>query len=772
MVTKIYIEGNLIDLFSDEIVELNSSIANTDDITKITSDYTKTFTVPASDRNNAIFKHYYNADIDNTFDARTKKRAYIELDGFSFKTGKIRLEKVSVKKGKASSYTINFWGDLVNFKDVIKDDELSSLDYSAFDHEQSSDNVREGLVNGLFGGDVVYTLMHKKQLFYDSTGNDIITDPLANIAYDAGTNCGVFWGDIRPSLRLLSIIELIEQKYGFTFSRDFFGRDEFKQLYIWVNNDRDLSLTITENQIDFTSAGNIGDLGNEVNLVNNYYVADGTHSRLVVVITPSPGYENVVYYCNRNRDGEYWSGYANLTGTRALEFRTDKDTAKHTFFIGVEEEFKFTCELIVIPFIGTAKTATQAEQTLQGNVVNLSSMPKIKIIDFLKGLIQMFKLVLIPNSDGSVYVNTINDYYLSGNVYDLTKYVDYDEYDVERGIINNVISFKYQEPQTILNKQFKVNTTQAYGDEEVFLKDSNGDLLDGESLEITLPFEQVVYERLTDQGTSFITNIQYGAIIDENIERVNPKPLIFYNNLVELGGNRIAFLNDSGGRELLNTTINTAAHSLGFDSPDFCLTFGLEYSTWDYAAISGTLYRNYWESYVTSIFNIKKRKFKFKAILPVNLLTKLQLNDVLFIKERYYRINDFTVNLLTGETTLNLFNTFENNFGLFKPSQTEVFLNYVSQTYSVYVSNAPGVMNIVKQDLGFGTSWATVVQNGSFIDITVTTNGTDINRDLFINVDNGSGKSFQIYLNQDNKVVTFDSTIVTFDSELITFDAE
>lgn len=130
MTTKIYIEGRLIDLFKDETMELNSSIANTDDITKINSDYTKTFTVPASDNNNTIFKHFYNADIDNTFDARTKKDAYIEMDGFPFRTGKIRLEKVSVKKGKASSYTINFWGNLVNFKQLIKEDELNSLDLS------------------------------------------------------------------------------------------------------------------------------------------------------------------------------------------------------------------------------------------------------------------------------------------------------------------------------------------------------------------------------------------------------------------------------------------------------------------------------------------------------------------------------------------------------------------------------------------------------------------------------------------------------------------
>lgn len=773
MITKIYIEGNLIDLFQDETIELTSSIANTDDITKISSDYTKTFTVPASDRNNRIFKHYYNADIDNAFDARTKKNAVVELDGFTFKSGKIRLEKVAVKSGAPSSYTLNFWGKLVNFKDLLKDDKLASLDFSPYDHDHNSDNVRAGLAGSLFDGDVLYPLLYKKQLFYDSSGQNVNTETLANIAYDGGSNTGIIWNELRPALRLLSVIELIEAKYGFTFSRDFFGRDEFKKLFIWVNNDKELNyFTLKSEQVDFTSAGNIGDLGNEVNLAEDYYVANGTLSRLFVTVTPSVGYETVEYNLNRYLEGQYWDGYGSLVGNQTRQFRTDKDAKKHTFFVESRSEFKFTVTLTVHPLlVGSDKTATQSEQTIPGNVASLQSMPDLKIVDFIKGLIQMFKLVLIPNDYGSIYVNTIDDYYLSGNVYDVTKYVDFESYDVERGVINNVISFKYQEPTTILNKQFKINTQQAYGDEEVFLKDDNGELLDGDALEIQLPFEQVVYERLPNLADNNITNIQYAAIIDENLERVNPKAVIFYNNVVELGSNRIAFINDVGERELINLTLNTPSHTLGFDSPSYMLTYGLEFSTWDGAAISGTLYRNYWESYITSIFNIKKRKFKFKAILPVNLITKLELNDVLFIRDRYYRINDFTVNLLTGETSLNLFNTFENNFGLFRPSQAEVFLNYKAQTYTVFVSNGT-IINTSLTDTGFGTSWATAIQSGSNIVITVTENGSDINRDLFINADNGAGKTFQIYLNQDNKVVTFDSTIVTFDSELVTFDAE
>lgn len=774
MTTKIYIEGRLIDLFKDETMELNSSIANTDDITKINSDYTKTFTVPASDNNNTIFKHFYNADIDNTFDARTKKDAYIEMDGFPFRTGKIRLEKVSVKKGKASSYTINFWGNLVNFKQLIKEDELNSLDLSIYNHEFNSDNVKTGLTTGLFDGDVIYTLMSKKQYYYNSGSDNTVTDLLVNIAQEGGANTGVKWNELRPSVRLLGLIELIESKYGFNFSRDFFGRSEFTNLYLWANNDKEIiNTTLTTVQIDFVSKGDIEDIaGLEVNIADNYYVALATNTRLTIEITPSSGYENVVYSVLRKLDGDDWGGAENLTGPTRTPFRTDRDSKKHTFFVRTGVEFKFTAKLIAYQYVtNITKEATQAEQTIEGDLIVINNLPNIKIIDFLKGLFNMFKLVAIPQDNGDIYINNIDSYYTEGTLRDISNYIDYDSYDVERGKINNQIDFKYQEPTTILNKQFKINTGIAYGDELLSLADSDGVPLDGDKLELTLPFEQVVYERLPDLETGQLTNIQYALITDDKLEPVNPKPVIFYNNNIQLGTTNLGFINDINVQENINSTINTPAHTLGLDAPDFSLCWGIEFSTWDYVGVTGTLFYNYWRSYVSAIFNIKKRNFKFKAFLPVWLLTKLQLNDILFIKERYYRINDFTVDLLTGEATLNLINSFEGNFGIFSPSQTEVYLNYKEQSYTVYVSNG-SVMNITLEDLGDGTAWATATQSGSSIVITVEENALIANRHLFISVDNGGSKTFQIYLNQDNKIVSFDSTEITFDDDILTFDAE
>lgn len=789
MITKIYIENQLLDLFKDETMDLTSSIADTDDITKINSDYTKSFTVPASDNNNKIFKHYYNADIDNTFDARTKKNAYIELGGLPFRTGKMRLDKVIVKKGKPSSYSINFWGNLVNFKTLIKEDELTSLDLSAYTHEYNSDNVKLGLTNGLFGGDIVYNLLSKKRQFiYDETpSNNTNTDALVNISYN-GNNRGIVWSELNPSIRLLSIIEAIEYKYGFMFSRDFFGRNEFTNLYMWLNNSAKVDeLPKQVHEVDFDGGDSTW-----VNLTTNtgtFYVEfnstfDYTRFRHYLTITPDIASSSFPYTLKCFLNGVLFSE-ATYTGTQtdtkvSTIFNIYNGTYTLRYEIEAPVNFTYSSSWentqsirtsFGVPPVITARITTSSGFSFTSDLLINTILPKIKIIDFLKGLVSMFKLVLIPDNDGLVYVNNTNDYYREGNLINISDYVDFETYDVSRGVIKNNLDFKFKEPKTILNKQFKLNTGISYGDESANLTDENGEPLDGDSLEINLPFETVLFERLTNLQTGELSNVQYGLILDEKLEPTNPEPFIFYNDLVQLGTNKLSFINDSGVSELINTNISTPSHTIRVDVSDFSVLWGVEFSTWNYNAIYGTLFKNYWEPYVESIFNIKKRNFKFKAFLPVHILTKMQLNDVLFIKNRYYRINDFTVNLNTGESELNLINTFETNFGLFLPSSENVFLNYKAQSTSVYVSNG-SVMNIVLQDIGFGTSWATVIQSGSNIVITVTENTLIENRLLIINVDNGSGKSFSIILNQDNKIVTFDTNIQTFDNTILTFDAE
>jgi len=132
-------------MFKDESVNITQSIKNVKDVAKIFTEFTKTFTLPASKTNNKIFKHYYNFDIIGGFDARTKKDATLELNYLPFKKGKIKLEGVDLQNRKPKSYRITFFGNTVGLKDILGDDQLSSLTLTKYNVPYTSTDIERNL---------------------------------------------------------------------------------------------------------------------------------------------------------------------------------------------------------------------------------------------------------------------------------------------------------------------------------------------------------------------------------------------------------------------------------------------------------------------------------------------------------------------------------------------------------------------------------------------------------------------------------------------------
>ncbi len=726
MFASLYIGNDKLDLFKDESVELSSSVANINDITKNMTDYSKSFTVPATHNNNKIFKHYYNANIDNAFDARIKHSGRIELYGFPFKTGKWSLNKVSVKQGRPSSYTINFVGNLVSLKDKLKNYELKDLNLSAYNHTYNPANVKTGLTTSLFSGAVVYNLFVKKQLYYRSGSENINTATLANIAYTGGANTGVNWDLLKPSIQLIKIIEAIENDFNITFSRDFFGTAQFQKLYLWANNS--VSLTNSnEVRIDFTNTGTIGSNAGTMDLIEDTFTCGGKRIYGLMQIVPAVGYTTVPYKIERKLDGNPWGAYTNLTGTTETYWRIDRDDKKHSWYITANEEFKFTSRLTIeFDYESYNGVASFPQQTVSGQFNIAMNFPKLKLIDFLNGLFKMFKLVVIADDYDSIYIDTFNNYYAQGSVYNITRYVKTDSLDVSRGNLLNEINFAFKEPKTLLNSQFKINTGQGYGDEATLLTDDgtpSGTPLEGDSLGIEVPFEQIIYERLYDLNGNTLTNIMYGGIFNDKIEPVSPDVHIFYNINTEIGAKTIGFIDDLGVKTQLNTTINTPSHSVDFVLPDYNLTFGIENNEWNNIASEKTLYLNYYRNYIEAIFNIKRRSFAYKAILPLRLLLKLQLNDVLQIRSNYYRFDNNSLNLLTREITLNLINSFDLVAGAMTTLITNLFADNTEQVQSVYVNNLGNPLFNV-----FGATWLSLTYDGNNVYYSFLENLTGLDR--------------------------------------------
>ena len=233
-----------VDMFSDENVTLTQVIQDVRDIDKVFTDYSQTFSLPASKINNKLFQHWYNPDIDG-FDSNIQSEAIIELNYQPFKSGKIQLQEVKMKHNKPSVYKVTFYGKTVSLNNTFGEDKLSNLNWlSNLSYDNTYANIKAGLNLGLdltvssttYTDAIIYPLLSQNQRYiYDSGGNYDNPGKLSINASNHGKR-GVFPEDLKPAIKASLIIKAIEEQYGLTFkSSEFFDSTEFSNLYLWLN---------------------------------------------------------------------------------------------------------------------------------------------------------------------------------------------------------------------------------------------------------------------------------------------------------------------------------------------------------------------------------------------------------------------------------------------------------------------------------------------------------------------------------------------------------
>ena len=163
-IVGIFIEGVQVELFNDEQIQVTSSVQNISDISKVFTDFSQSFTVPASPHNNAIFEHFYQSDVDATIDPNKRRIAYIEIDLTLFRRGKIQLEKSNLKNGQVESYTITFYGDILALKDKFGEDKLKDLDFTNLEFAFTGTEIYNRITNSTTDYDVRYPLISNDEV--------------------------------------------------------------------------------------------------------------------------------------------------------------------------------------------------------------------------------------------------------------------------------------------------------------------------------------------------------------------------------------------------------------------------------------------------------------------------------------------------------------------------------------------------------------------------------------------------------------------------------
>ena len=707
---QLYIDGQRVDMFEEVNITITDTLKNVKDVSKVFTEFSQTFSLPASKTNNKIFKHYYNSDIQNGFDARIRATAKIELNSIPYKEGYIKLEGVDLRNNNPHTYRITFFGNTVSLKNLLGDDLLSSLGsvpvgkINFLDEFSKKDDgtylkYEEGDIETYLTSEVYRTIdgvtyqspiqiplvTHTQRLTYDSHSSSNDVD---NIHYSSGYDHGVKFNELKYALKLSVLIKAIEEKYGLSFSSDFFnnsGNDAFNNLYMWLHRKKggvkDLG-DLNESLIDGFSDGS--DTNTYSTMSNNSVILSyvpqpnelanplGYTALFVETTTLSTNLYRVSIRKNGievENSGDITTGQKFTTSVNFNQIEKDSSYTAHiesdsNLFFGVIDfkVFHYT------PAASYTKTYSISNYTYTSsfNFVITQQIPKMKVLDFLTSIFKMFNLVAYVEG-GIMVVKTLDTFYANPSTdspYDITKYIDVNSSKVDSALPFREVDFSYKGLKTFLAKKHEQLFSEDWGTEEYNGEDSS--ILSNSIFKVEVPFEHMKFERLIDSNTSILTDVQYGYCVDDNQQSYIGQPLIFYMDLKALPttpvNQRISFVYAVGpnNNPTLHRPISSYYTPANSDLSQAqvedrqSIHFSPENDEWELTTTNETLFNNYHRNYISSVFNASNRLTKATAYLPLRILLKYTLADRFVVAGKSYKINSIETDFYTGKSEIEL----------------------------------------------------------------------------------------------------------------------
>ena len=678
----IYISNKRLDLFDDEQISINLIAQNYKDPAKVHTDFSQSFTVPASPTNNAIFKHYYRVDVFGGFEARLRQNSRIEINSLPFRTGVVQLEAIEMKDTQPYAYSLSFYGDVVNLADLFGEDYLYDLDLSGLNHDYDGTTILSGFnSNALESGNVFYPLMSPvRNWVYDVSPSDPSHDN--DIHYDAATGHahGIHYYELKPAVKVTKILEAIEDKYGIVLDGSFLTTSPFTKLFLWAHRNEGWMYegqptAMPYEKVNFNNT--TAPTPDYFNLTTDTFTPEGVSGSGdvydIYFNISIPSYTDD-YYIAVVKNG-YVISEQLLNGSQTGTF---EDVPITNYFDEVSLAIKpSTNAPMVYQFyqctftaVSTSQLQADVDQTLtatyQGAGVDVSSlMPEIKITDFLSGIIKMHNLVMIPNTPTYFTLYTLDAWYAAGTDRNYQDYIDAKQVNVKVPELNRRIEFTYQETEQILGYEYRRANDTGYGD---LRADFN---FDGDELKVELPFESALFEKLTNyQGhMGGMTAIPSNVLVYKSITReaddtgafntyVGSPVLIYGEFPLDISANPIGFIDETGTLQPQVNEVwyaNTSSTSLGTGLAN-SINWGADIDPYYLTSVNKGLYQTYWKDYIEDLYSTNRRVYYLDAVLPIGEILKLNLNDKLIWNNTKWIINSVQLNLTTGKAKLELLN--------------------------------------------------------------------------------------------------------------------
>jgi hypothetical protein len=636
-----------IDLFNDEVITLNSSIQNINDLSRVFTDYSQSFTIPASKKNNETFRHWYENEVDNGFNQLIRYDGFIEIDNEIFRVGKWQLESASIKQNKIENYKLTFYGVLTSLTDKFREDKLKDLEtLNDYTIEYSGSNV-ETNIETTNNDDVSFPLISSSKVWqYGGGGSTLLNWDISNNATPMS------YTELFPAIKIARIFDAIESKYNVSFQGNFLTQSRFTEAFLWLKNKEsfvpssapvrvDISTIVstpfdTSVQISFDTLNNTYEVLQEFGTIV-FQAGLSVSSTWIVSV-----FKNNQFYTNQSGTGNFISvNLPNEVGTFYLTIQTSSSCTYNSDIIGHYQEWNDPFgyfEWIDYQIIGGGSGTTNSQLDLTQYV------PDMKVSDFVSAILKMFNLTAFSENESVYTLEQLENWYYQGQIKNLTQYTITD-LEFERIKPYKKINFEYEKSESFMNRAFFDNVAREYGNLSYTFN------TDGNDYTIKLPFENLLFNKFND------INLQVGYSINKTFQTYIPKPVILYK-LGNVASGDFKFNNGTTTSTIAN--YNVFGQDTNYQNTKQTLNWGIEISSYYLNTITNTLFQNYYFNYLSNLYSLKSRMVKVSMRLPYSELLNLKLNDRIVIRDKRYIINQFTTNLKTFEVQMELIQDFRN----------------------------------------------------------------------------------------------------------------
>jgi len=670
---SVYIEGVKLDLFDDEQINVTSIQQNVQDISKVFTDFSQSFTVPATPNNNQVFEHFYQNDVNATIDFNVRREALIEIDLTTFRRGKISLEKTEVKNNEPYSYQITFYGDVASLKDTFGESKLVDIStLSSTDMSYTFAQVSQRITDDATEYPIRFPLIVGRNVTYgDGASTDI----------SHGASGSILYNELFPALAVYQIFNALQTHYSITFNGGFLSSERFRRAFLYCQNAETFTFNTKPLLMDIVGATAFAFNNNNSLLAADYFsipndtltISEVVPSVTFPTVTSAGGtYFNTQHIINLTLNNAtagvdaFIDVYENdqLIQTYDVSSSSSLSIVRNNDNINTSRVFKFfirstapmTGQFVItyrqktLYTYGVAQLETLENQfTGSGSISTTSTLsvlnylPDMKVVDFFKGILQMFNLTCYGTAKDVYQIEPLDDWYQKGAIVDITEYTDIKSTKIDRVKLFKNISFEYQESECATNEAFRdITGGRDYGNTNQLYE------YDGGEYKIDLPFENMMMHKFTD------TDLQVGKRLNTDIQTYIPKPMIMY--AYDTTSAQWRFNDGSSVTDM--TTYIPFGQDLQLGTSDFTLNFNADISTFLLEPVANTLFAVYYAPYLTNLYNLKNRRTNVKTNLPISLLTGLQLNDRLIIRDKRYICESMKSNLNTGDVDLVLINDF------------------------------------------------------------------------------------------------------------------